>query len=165
VARRLRAGLGDGAGIGVAVASVALALALSVVPALEPWRERAGWVLGWGLAVCLASALVAAWSWPPGLPPQPRPEPAPRPAAHPAAPVGPVGPAPGGAAPYPDGLTGREVEVLRLLARGRTNKEIAAALVVSVPTAERHVANIYAKIGARGRADATAYALRHGLVD
>ncbi len=64
---------------------------------------------------------------------------------------------------YPDGLTSREVEVLRLLAEGKTNKEIAAALVVSVPTVQRHIANIYGKIGARGRADATAYTIRRGL--
>ena len=64
---------------------------------------------------------------------------------------------------YPDGLTSREVEVLRLLAEGKTNKEIAAALVVSVPTVQRHIANIYGKIGARGRADATAYAIHRGL--
>jgi len=64
---------------------------------------------------------------------------------------------------YPDGLTSREVEVLRLLAEGKTNKEIAAALVVSVPTVQRHIANIYGKIGARGRADATAYAIGRGL--
>jgi DNA-binding CsgD family transcriptional regulator len=65
---------------------------------------------------------------------------------------------------YPDGLTAREVEVLRLLAAGLTNKEIAAALVVSDRTVGNHIANLYAKIGARRRADATAYALRHGLV-
>ena len=64
----------------------------------------------------------------------------------------------------PDGLTRREVEVLRLLAEGRTNNEIAAELVVSVRTVEQHIANIYGKIGARRRVDATAYALRHGLV-
>jgi DNA-binding CsgD family transcriptional regulator len=64
---------------------------------------------------------------------------------------------------YPDNLTAREVEVLRLLAEGKTNKEIAAALVVSVPTVQRHIANIYGKIGARGRADATAYTIRRGL--
>jgi DNA-binding CsgD family transcriptional regulator len=64
---------------------------------------------------------------------------------------------------YPDGLTSREVEVLRLLAEGKTNKEIAAALVVSVPTVQRHIANIYGKIGARGRADATVYTIRRGL--
>lgn len=61
------------------------------------------------------------------------------------------------------GLTSRETEVLTLLASGRSNKEIAQHLSLSVYTVQRHVANIYNKIGARGRADATAYALRHGL--
>jgi DNA-binding CsgD family transcriptional regulator len=65
---------------------------------------------------------------------------------------------------YPDGLTTREVEVLRRLAGGRTNGEIAEELFVSVRTVERHIANIYAKIGARGRANATAYALTHNLI-
>jgi Flp pilus assembly protein TadD/DNA-binding CsgD family transcriptional regulator len=64
---------------------------------------------------------------------------------------------------YPDGLSGREVEVLRLVAAGWTNREIAEALVLSIHTVERHVANIYRKIGARGRADATAYAIVSGL--
>jgi DNA-binding CsgD family transcriptional regulator len=64
----------------------------------------------------------------------------------------------------PDGLTGREMEVLRLLAEGRSSKEIAALLVISVATVQRHIANIYVKIGARGRADATAYAVRGGLL-
>jgi DNA-binding CsgD family transcriptional regulator len=63
----------------------------------------------------------------------------------------------------PDGLTTRELEVLRLVASGRSNKEIAHELVLSVRTVERHVTNLYAKIGARGKADATAYAIRHGL--
>ncbi len=63
----------------------------------------------------------------------------------------------------PAGLTPREVEALRLIAEGRTNKEIATELVISVATVERHIFHIYAKIGARGRADAIAYALRHGL--
>ena len=62
------------------------------------------------------------------------------------------------------GLTPREVEALRLIAAGRTNKEIATELIISVATVERHIFHIYAKIGARGRADAIAYALRHGLV-
>jgi DNA-binding CsgD family transcriptional regulator len=62
-------------------------------------------------------------------------------------------------------LTPREMEVLRLIADGCTNTEIAAELVLSVRTVERHIANIYAKIGARGRADATAYALRHVMTD
>jgi pimeloyl-ACP methyl ester carboxylesterase/DNA-binding CsgD family transcriptional regulator len=65
---------------------------------------------------------------------------------------------------YPDGLTAREAEVLSRLAGGKTNNEIAEELHVSVRTVERHVANIYAKIGARGRANATAYALTHNLI-
>jgi DNA-binding NarL/FixJ family response regulator len=65
---------------------------------------------------------------------------------------------------YPHGLTEREVEVLRHLASGKTNGEIAEELFVSVRTVERHVANIYAKIGTRGRANATAYALSLNLI-
>jgi DNA-binding NarL/FixJ family response regulator len=61
----------------------------------------------------------------------------------------------------PAGLTSREVEILKLLAGGRTNREIAAELVLSVHTIERHLANAYRKIGARNRADATAFALRN----
>ncbi len=63
----------------------------------------------------------------------------------------------------PAGLTPRELEILRSLAAGRTNREIAEALVLSVHTIERHVANVYRKIGAHNRAEATAYALRAGL--
>jgi DNA-binding NarL/FixJ family response regulator len=50
------------------------------------------------------------------------------------------------------------------VASGSTNKEVADQLRVSVATVERHIVNIYTKIGARGRVDATTYALRHGLV-
>lgn len=66
----------------------------------------------------------------------------------------------------PGGLSPREAEVLRLLARGRSNEEIVSELVLSVRTVERHVANAYAKIGASGRtarAIATARAHAHGL--
>lgn len=66
----------------------------------------------------------------------------------------------------PDYLTRREAEVLRLIAAGESNQAIATLLVLSVRTVERHISNIYAKIGAEGtasRAVATAYALRHGL--
>ena len=69
--------------------------------------------------------------------------------------------------PYPDDLTEREVEVLRLIAVGKSNQEIGQELVLSRRTVERHISNIYLKIGATGkvaRAAATAYALRHGLV-
>ena len=63
----------------------------------------------------------------------------------------------------PRGLTRREAEVLRLIAAGNSNREIAAALYLSPRTAERHVANIYLKLGAHSKAEAAAYALRHGL--
>ncbi|MGI8550793.1 MAG: tetratricopeptide repeat protein [Dehalococcoidia bacterium] len=65
--------------------------------------------------------------------------------------------------PTPDVLTAREIEVLRLVATGRTNREIAEALVLSAATVQRHTVNLYRKIGVRGRAEATAYAYRHGL--
>ena len=62
----------------------------------------------------------------------------------------------------PDGLSAREAEVLRLLTLGHTNLEIAAKLVVSVHTVERHLQNAYRKIGVRNRADAAAYMARDG---
>jgi len=62
-----------------------------------------------------------------------------------------------------DGLSPRELEVLRLVAAGESNSQIARRLGLSTHTVERHIANLYRKIGARGRADATAYALRNGL--
>jgi DNA-binding CsgD family transcriptional regulator len=61
------------------------------------------------------------------------------------------------------GLSPRELEVLRLVAAGESNSQIARRLGLSTHTVERHAANLYRKIGARGRADATAYALRNGL--
>lgn len=61
-------------------------------------------------------------------------------------------------------LTARETEVLSLLASGRSGKEIAVELSVSLSTVQRHIANVYAKIGARGRVEAAAYALARGLV-
>jgi DNA-binding CsgD family transcriptional regulator len=60
-------------------------------------------------------------------------------------------------------LSHRELEILRQIAAGRSNQEIANDLVLSVRTVERHITNLYAKIGARRKADATAYALRHGI--
>jgi ATP/maltotriose-dependent transcriptional regulator MalT len=69
------------------------------------------------------------------------------------------GPAP----PLPGGLTTREAEVLRHVAAGETDRQIAAALVLSEATVGRHLANIYAKLGVTSRAAATAFALRHGL--
>ena len=64
----------------------------------------------------------------------------------------------------PAGLTAREVEVLRLLARGSSNKDIAKQLVITPKTASNHVEHIYTKVGASTRAGAALYAVRHGLL-
>jgi DNA-binding NarL/FixJ family response regulator len=65
----------------------------------------------------------------------------------------------------PAGLTDRECEVLRHLARGGTLKAIARELGLSVKTIDRHAQNIYAKCGVRTRAAATLFAVEHGLLD
>jgi ATP/maltotriose-dependent transcriptional regulator MalT len=65
----------------------------------------------------------------------------------------------------PGGLTAREVEVLRLIAEGMSNKEIAAALYLSVKTVSRHLSNIFTKIGVSSRAAATAFAFEHDLMN
>jgi len=62
------------------------------------------------------------------------------------------------------GLTARELQVLRLVAIGRSNREIAAALVISEHTVARHVQNLFAKLGVSSRAAAGAFAFTHGLV-
>lgn len=76
--------------------------------------------------------------------------------------------APGrGAEPAPAGgqrLSARELEVLRLLATGQTNREIAKALFLSEKTVDRHVSNIFTKLDVRTRAAATAYAYQHAMV-
>lgn len=69
-----------------------------------------------------------------------------------------------GGSTLPDGLSRREVEVLRLVATGKTNHEIAAELYISDKTVARHVVNIYLKLDVSSRAAATAYAFDHGLV-
>jgi DNA-binding NarL/FixJ family response regulator len=63
----------------------------------------------------------------------------------------------------PGGLSRREAQVLRLLAAGGSNRDIAQALCLSPRTVQRHVANLYRKIGAHSRAEATAYAIDHDL--
>ena len=64
---------------------------------------------------------------------------------------------------YPDGLTQREVEVLGLVAAGKTDREIAEELVISVRTVTTHVGNILNKVGAANRTEAASYANRQGL--
>jgi DNA-binding NarL/FixJ family response regulator len=64
----------------------------------------------------------------------------------------------------PHGLTPRELQVLRLIASGKTNKSVAALLFVSERTIDRHVCNIFTKLDVPSRTAATAYAYQHGLV-
>jgi DNA-binding NarL/FixJ family response regulator len=68
------------------------------------------------------------------------------------------------AAPAAGGLTARELQVLRLVAAGQTNRSIAADLFLSERTVERHMSNILTKLGVSSRAAATAYAYQHQLI-
>ena len=67
-------------------------------------------------------------------------------------------------ADYPAGLSAREVEVLRLVAKGMTNARIARALFISPRTVNAHLGSIYHKIGTNTRAEATCFAAEHGLL-
>ncbi|WP_418909900.1 response regulator [Kitasatospora phosalacinea] len=87
-------------------------------------------------------------------PGQAAPEPAPAPAP---------APAPVQRPPLPDGLTQREAEVLALIAAGLSNAEIAGRLFVSPATVKTHINNLFAKTAVRDRAQAVAYAFRHGI--
>jgi DNA-binding NarL/FixJ family response regulator len=62
------------------------------------------------------------------------------------------------------GRTGRQIQVLRLMARGLSNRAIGAELVISPRTAEHHVQDVYARIGVSSRAAAALYAMEHGLL-
>jgi DNA-binding NarL/FixJ family response regulator len=64
----------------------------------------------------------------------------------------------------PGGLTAREIDVLRLLARGLSNKEIASRLVITPKTARNHIEHIYAKTGTSNRVRASMFAVQHGLI-
>jgi DNA-binding NarL/FixJ family response regulator len=66
---------------------------------------------------------------------------------------------------WPQGLSDREVDVLRRIARGRTNREVAAELHLSVKTVGRHVENLYLKAGVSSRAAAALFAMRERLLD
>jgi DNA-binding NarL/FixJ family response regulator len=72
--------------------------------------------------------------------------------------------APPGFVSYPDRLSAREIEVLQLVARGRSNQQIADLLVLSTKTVARHMSNIFDKIGVENRSGATAYAFEKGLI-
>ena len=65
---------------------------------------------------------------------------------------------------YPDGLTEREVDVLRLVAAGKSNREIGEELFISINTVARHVNHIFSKIDASNRAEAATYANQKGIV-
>ena len=65
---------------------------------------------------------------------------------------------------YPEGLTQREVDVIRLVAAGRTDREIANELVIAVRTVTTHVGNILNKTDTANRAEAASFANQHGLV-
>jgi DNA-binding NarL/FixJ family response regulator len=66
--------------------------------------------------------------------------------------------------PVPDGLTSREAEVLTLIAHGLTYAQIAERLFVNESTVKTHINHLFAKIGARDRAQAVTYAYEHGLI-
>jgi DNA-binding NarL/FixJ family response regulator len=68
------------------------------------------------------------------------------------------------AAEMQEGLTGREMEVLRATAYGQPNKAIAGALAISPQTVQVHLRNIFSKLGVNNRSEAVAYAIRHGLI-
>ncbi len=68
------------------------------------------------------------------------------------------------ASAYPEHLTEREVQVLRLIAAGRSNQRIADELVISLNTVARHVSNIFCKTRAANRAEAAVFAARHDLL-
>jgi len=126
--------------------------------------------LAWGLAPLLAAAASLAVPQParalapepaPAVPeaqPEPEPEPQPEPA-----PTGPSAEELEAMQRRIDTLE-RQVEVLRLLAQGLSNREIARRLVISSRTAEHHVQDVYLKIGASTRAAAALFAMEHGLL-
>ena len=74
-------------------------------------------------------------------------------------------PGPPDAGPQPGNLTDRQAEVLRLLAAGLSNKQIAAELFLSTATVERHLATIYRNLGLTGRVEAARFAIKHGIAD
>lgn len=86
-------------------------------------------------------------------------------AASPSSQVGAAAPGAPPDDPLPDGLTPREADVLRAIAGGHTNAEIATQLYVAEVTVKSHINHLFAKINARSRAEAVRYAYDHGLVE
>ena len=84
--------------------------------------------------------------------------------APPASPRGATRYLPGRRREWPAGLTTREVDVLRLVARGLSSKQIATQLVITPKTARNHIEHIYTKIDASSRVAASLYATEHGLL-
>ena len=66
--------------------------------------------------------------------------------------------------PYPDHLTSREADVLKLVAAGLTNREVAERLALSSRTVDAHLRSVFAKLGVGSRSAATRYAVEHGIV-
>jgi DNA-binding CsgD family transcriptional regulator len=66
---------------------------------------------------------------------------------------------------HPKGLTVREMEILGLIGSGKSNREISDELILSIRTVERHLSNIYRKIGVRSRTEATRFVLEHNILD
>jgi non-specific serine/threonine protein kinase len=102
-----------------------------------------------GRALTIEQAIAEALEPPPETPPAPAPPPAPQPAV---------------AAEYPAGLTVREVEVLRLVAQGLTDAQVAERLVLSAHTVHAHLRSIYGKLEVSSRAAATRVAVDHQLI-
>ena len=73
-------------------------------------------------------------------------------------------PEPAAPEPYPAGLSAREVEVLRLVAQGMTNAEVAEKLFISSRTVNWHLGSIYRKLGLGSRTEATRFAVEHDLL-
>jgi DNA-binding CsgD family transcriptional regulator len=132
--------------------------------ALGEAEAEMAWSTGWALSLDDAIALARSLLDAPGIAPtsvvSERGDAGRRPRPHL---VLMARPAPPEARPHPNELTAREAEVLRHVATGKTNREIAVALSLSEKTVARHLSNIFAKLDVPSRAAATAFALREGL--